>query len=155
MQLNPSGQIEVTQDSTQLSDDLDESHTNPESNDNTLDLTNSSNVAIAGESIILSPNDDSVANTTEDTTSLLTEQNLANHDEQHPEDVARVIKVITAELPPLPAVVQDQRTQEQVNDSEGPLVDNTFASALNESLVTNGTANGYADDTKYGDFEQV
>lgn len=85
-----------------------------------------------------------------DASSLLTEQILANHDDNH-QDVARVIKVITAELPPTPVKTQ----QEKVKETEESLVDETFSSAIDESVVANGTANGYTDDTKYDDFEQV
>lgn len=158
MQLNPSGQIEVNPDATILSDQLDESDNLPEhNNDTTLDLTNSSNIAIVGESHLIDHNDSLESATDENASSPLTEQNLANHNDEMHEDVARVIKVITTESPPSPiSVTVDQRLKEQVNVSEVPLVEETFVSAIDESLlIANGTANGYNDDTKYDDFEQV
>lgn len=140
-----------------LSDDLEESNSNLENHitDASLDLTNSSNVANAGESIL----DDTTNNNGQhetaadtDPQSLLTEQNLAHHDENH-QEVARVLKVISAESPPSPATAPKPP---QVNESHPPVLDDTFVSATDESLLANGTANGHPDDTtNYDNFGQV
>lgn len=130
MHLNPAGQIEVDEtDQTTIDEAIIDDQPPAENGDN-------DSPSVAKD--VISTNGESAQLNGDHTT-----------DEEHVEDdneEARVIKVIShdTESPP-----------PKVNESTA-VVDETFISDLEESLIANGIqlANGH-NDTKYNDFEQV
>lgn len=137
VQLNPAGQIEV-QETTLPDEDASTDHPVAENAINLApSLVDDAAAILSGESDLQNGHQPTADDSHTEEAPL---------DDSH--EVARVIKVISGDASPV-------STSQQVNDSRAQ-VDETFVSAIEESLVANGVtiANGH-NDTKYDDFEQV